>query len=114
MPENPYQSPKEVNEPARIRPASATGPLRFGLPAIGAFVFAVFPGMYVSSSPGRAVLEEVYVLMLLLASSGAILGTAIFRLASWSRPTRMDAAIIATYTLAFAFIGYWYFIQLGR
>jgi hypothetical protein len=69
---------------------------------------------YAATSHRWMGLEEVYVVMLLLASSGAILGTAIFRFASWTRPTRTDAAIIVTNTLVFAFIGYWYSIQLGR
>jgi hypothetical protein len=87
--------------------------LRFGLPAVGAFLLGVFPGMnwlkrYGETSPVMLGGGEVICLILLLATSGSSFGILLFRLVSWTKPTATDAAIFLAYGLLFGLIGFSY------
>jgi hypothetical protein len=93
------------------------GVLRFTLPAIGAFLLGVFPGMnwlerFMATSRIWFGHGAVILLILLLASSGSLAGIALFRLISWTKPVNMDAAIIIAYSLVFGFIGFNYLLML--
>src|SRR5438105_1423992 len=90
---------------------------RFLVPGIGAFLLGVFPGMNwlercAATSPQMLGAAEQILIILLLASSGALGGILVFRLGSWTRPIGTDAAIIVAYTLVFGFIGFLYLLQL--
>ena len=93
------------------------GLLQFTLPAIGAFLLGVFPGMnwlerYAATSPVMLGAGEQILLILALASSGSLAGVVVCRLISWTKPNRTDAAIVTTYTLVFGFIGFMYLLRL--
>ena len=93
------------------------GALRFTLPAIGAFLLGVFPGMnwlerFAATSPRMLGSGEQIFLIVLLACSGSLAGVALFRLISWTKPDDTDALIIIAYTLVFGFIGFNYLLTL--
>jgi hypothetical protein len=91
--------------------------LRFTLPAIGAFLLGVFPGMnwlerFAATSPVMLGAGEQIFLILFLASSGSLAGIVVFRLVSRTKPIGTDAAITVTYALAFGFLGFMYLLRL--
>jgi hypothetical protein len=91
--------------------------LRFTLPAIGAFLLGVFPGMnwlerFAATSPVMPGAGEQIFLILILASSGSLAGVAVFRLIYRTKPIGTDAAITVTYALVFGFIGFMYLLTL--
>ena len=91
--------------------------LRFGLPAVGAFLLGVFPGMnwferFAATSPVFLGSGTQLCLILLLATTGSSSGVLLFRLVSRTKPTATDAAIILPYGLMFGFIGFLYLLTL--
>src|SRR5262249_588472 len=91
--------------------------LRFGLPAVGAFLLGVFPGMnwlecYAATSPVFLGSGTQICLILLLATTGASSGVLLFRVVSWTTPTSTDVAIILPYGLLFGFFGFLYLLTL--
>jgi len=91
--------------------------LRLTLPAIGAFLLGVFPGMnwlesFAATSPIWLGSRVQILLILLLASAGSLAGIAFFRLISWTKPVKTDAAIIMGYSLIFGFMGFIYLLSL--
>lgn len=93
------------------------GALRFTLPAIGAFLLGVFPGMnwlerFAATSPIWLGSGVQILLILLLASSGSLAGIVFFRLISWTKPVKKDAAIVLAYSLVFGFMGFIYLLTL--
>ncbi len=91
--------------------------LRFTLPAIGAFFLGVFPGMnwlerFAATSPIWLGAGVQILLILLLASSGSLAGIVFFRLISWTKPVKTDAAILMAYSFVFGFMGFVYLLSL--
>ena len=91
--------------------------MRFTIPAVGAFLLGVFPGM--NWLERFAATSQVFLgggtqicLILLLATTGAAAGILLFRLVSRTGPTGTDAALILAYGLLFGFVGFLYLLTL--
>lgn len=91
--------------------------LRFVLPAIGAFVLGVFPGMnwlrqYAATSPAMLSAADEIFLIIAFSCSGALSGIVGFRVLSWTKPIGTDVALLFVYTVVFGLIGFSYYLRL--
>ena len=116
---NPYEPPKEVNSEASVvRFPGVVHALRFLLPATGAFLLGVYPGMYflrrfIATRPHWTSVSEGVFLIILFGFTGAGLGLALFRLASWTKPVASDAIVVGGLIVAASLMGFVVSVFLG-